>query len=156
VGTAYNIVGIGTDSAFGTGPLVIANQANTVTFRADNGPRTLANSFTFEGGASGTTANSVGFIGVNDLTFTSPTVDLAAATRTLNVNSTGTTTFTGNLVNGDPTTAIVKTGAGTLVLSGASTFAGAFTLSGGVLGLGRDSSGAITNGPTGTGTLNLN
>jgi autotransporter-associated beta strand protein len=151
-----NIVGVGTDSVFGTGPVIIANQANTVTFRADNGPRTVGNTFTFEGGASGTTANAVGFIGVNDLTFTSPTVDLAAATRTLNVNSTGTTTFTGNIVNGDPTSAIVKTGAGTLVLSGASTFVGAFTLNGGVLGLGSDSAGAITSGPIGTGTLNLN
>jgi autotransporter-associated beta strand protein len=80
-GISY-IVGVGTDSAFGTGPVIIANQSSTVTFRADNGPRTLANMFTFEGGASGTTANAVGFVGVNDLTFTSPTVDLAAATRT--------------------------------------------------------------------------
>jgi fibronectin-binding autotransporter adhesin len=74
----------------------------------------------------------------------------------MNVNSTGTTTFTGNLVSGDPTNAIVKNGAGTLVLSGASTFAGAFTLNAGVLGLGSNSSGAITSGPIGTGTLNLN
>jgi autotransporter-associated beta strand protein len=55
---------------------------------------------------------------------------------------------------------IVKTGAGQLELSGASTFAGGVTVSQGGLVLGASSSGAglldaVTAGPLGTGTLNM-
>jgi autotransporter-associated beta strand protein len=145
-------MGIGTDTAFGTGPMIIANQSFTATFRADFGARTIANPFNWE---TGTVANSVGFTGTNDMTFTSPTVDLAGATRTFNVLSTGTTTFTGNMINGSATSALVKAGGGTLVLSGASTYTGATTLNAGVLGFGSSSVGT-TSGPIGVGAFNLN
>ncbi len=153
-----SIMGIGTDTAFGTGPMVIANQNFTASFRADFGPRTLANTFGYE---TGTTANTIGFIGTNDLTFTSPTVDLAGGTRTWDVTSTGITTFTGNLINGNTTTALIKNGGGTLVLAGANnTYPGATTLNQGTLlvngtlntgGAVTVNTGAILGG---TGTIN--
>lgn len=154
-----NVMGVGTDSAFGTGPMIIANQSFTASFRADFGPRTLANTFGFE---SGTTANSIQFVGTNDLTFTSPTVDLAGGTRTWNVLSTGITTFTGNLINGNATTGLIKNGGGTLVLAGSNnTYAGATTVNQGVLlvnGTLAAGGGAVTVGTGailgGSGTIN--
>lgn len=50
---------------------------------------------------------------------------------------------------------ITKTGPGTLTLSGANTFTGGFTLNNGTLLIGSSSSGNISSGPVGTGTLGL-
>lgn len=80
----------------------------------------------------------------------------SAATGTLTVNvASGTQTFSGTLRNGDGTgtdgtLALVKTGAGTQVLSGTNTYTGATTVSAGVLQIG--SSGA---GTTGTGAVTV-
>jgi autotransporter-associated beta strand protein len=49
-----------------------------------------------------------------------------------------------------------KTGGGILTLSGANTYSGGTTLNSGTLQLGSSSTGSITSGPVGTGTLTLN
>src|SRR5205823_1730642 len=75
----------------------------------------------------------------------------AGATRTVTVNG-GTLTVGGAISNGTngttPTVAVTKTGNGILVLSGAGSYTGATTVSGGILRLGSAGSGA--NSPLGT------
>ena len=62
-------------------------------------------------------------------------------------------------ITGGAGNALQKTGAGVLVLSGASTYTAGTAVSAGTLGIGADStptSGVVTSGPVGTGTLILN
>jgi autotransporter-associated beta strand protein len=154
------VVGVSSDSAFGTGPITIgsvtlgggATLGNTdpngagVVLRADNGSRTLTNAITFA-----TSSQILGVTGLNDLTFNG-TVSLGTSTPSFNIVSAGTTTFT-NVISGTPTGGATKNGGGTLVLSGANTFTNGFTLNAGILGLGSDTVGSVTSGPVGTGTL---
>jgi autotransporter-associated beta strand protein len=98
---------------------------NGGTIRAGSGARSIANPLTVGGNFS------VG--GSNDLTL-SGTVGLGAATRTVTVDNTGTTTFSGVVSSGG----LTKAGNGTLVLSGTNTYASATTLNAGTLKISAD------------------
>ncbi|MDR3491755.1 MAG: filamentous hemagglutinin N-terminal domain-containing protein, partial [Gammaproteobacteria bacterium] len=71
----------------------------------------------------------------------------------INVASGAQLTLSGVISNGF---SLTTTGSGTLVLSGANTYSGGTSLNVGTINLGISSTGAITNGPLGTGTLTLN
>jgi fibronectin-binding autotransporter adhesin len=76
--------------------------------------------------------------------------------RTLTVNQSGNSTFSG-LIAGSGS--LTKSGTGTLTLSGASTYSGGTTVSDGTLKAGAASSGTIgsaTSGPFGTGSVTIN
>lgn len=76
--------------------------------------------------------------------------------RTLTVNQSGNSTFSG-LIAGSGS--LTKSGTGTLTLSGASTYSGGTTVSDGTLKAGAASSGSIgsaTSGPFGTGSVTIN
>ncbi|WP_395750338.1 beta strand repeat-containing protein [Prosthecobacter sp.] len=125
-----------------------------------------ASTFTINGGTLGNSsgaaiaiANSNAVVINGDFTATlSSALDLGAGavnlgtaagtTRTLNVTS-GTLTLSGGIADGATATGITKTGAGTLALSGTSTFSGQVTVSAGNLLV--RSSGAL--GGTGNGVV---
>ncbi len=156
--TAHAALGIGSDTALGTGPgRFAATFNNTMALRADLGNRTLANNFTVE---SSNANIGVGFVGTNSLTIngtfnlnTTATNDLI---RIFNVDTTGSAVVTLNntIFTSNGTAGINKIGGGTLVLGGANTFTQGLTLTEGVLGFSSSSSGAI--GPVGTGTFSVN
>ncbi|MBX7105449.1 MAG: autotransporter-associated beta strand repeat-containing protein [Gemmataceae bacterium] len=146
------VIGLGTNTPFGASTNnLVSNSTFSGTFRADNGARTIANPMDFS-----TTGVTVGYIGINDMTWTG-TMTLNTATRTFDVTSAGTTTFSGN-INGT-TGSLFKNGGGMMVLSGtASNFTGGVTVNAGTLGFGSNSvggPGTVTAGPIGTGTLTL-
>jgi fibronectin-binding autotransporter adhesin len=68
---------------------------------------------------------------------------------------TGSTLTISSVISGSGKS-ITKTGGGTATLSGANTYSGGTTLNAGTLQLGSSSTGSVTNGPVGTGTLTLN
>jgi autotransporter-associated beta strand protein len=127
-------IGVGSDSAFGTGTVTFTTLGGNL--RADNGPRTLANSITL---ASGT---YFGVAGTNDLTLNgSVNLSAAATAQTFNILSTGTTTLGGVISNG--TGGINKNGPGILALTGNNTYSGTTTVNAGTL---------IVNNTSGSGT----
>lgn len=146
------LLGLGSDSALGTGPLTIVDAAN-VTLRADSGNRVLANPITVQGNFPN--YGYFGFTGRNALEVFSP-INLNTTRLNLVSNSTATTTFTGVISNGDVTTALNKSGPGLIVMSAQNTFTGQFVLNSGGLGFGVNSTGAITSGPVGRGMLVVN
>ncbi len=96
-----------------------------------------------QGNFTGTGTNVIS-AGVST-TDTKATIDLQAGTRTFDIQ--GTTTIGPKITNGS----LIKTDTGTLILTGANTFAGGTTISGGVL------TGTQTSGtPFGTGSLSIN
>ena len=80
-------------------------------------------------------------------------VTLGSGILTVGANNDGSASFAG-VISG--TGGLTKTGNGTQTLSGASTYSGGSTLNAGTLQLGSSSTGNVTNGPVGTGTLILN
>jgi autotransporter-associated beta strand protein len=138
------VIGLGVDSAGSTGPLGTGAVTFTTSggvLRADGGARTLANPITLNSGAF------FGVAGTNDLTLNGG-VNLSAATQTLNVMGTGTTTLGGVVSNG---TGINKNGPGVLVLTGSNTYSGTTTVNAGTLvvnnaaGSGTGSSSVVVN-----------
>src|ERR1043166_1395948 len=125
----------GTDAIFGVSnsyavTLTEPISVGNVTITGTNGILTVA----------GTTPN--------DLTLGGPS--------TFNIGGSRTNTVLARMVGAG--SALTKSGNGTLILSGANTYAGRTTLSAGIIGVGIDSvssGGVITSGALGTGTLNL-
>ncbi len=109
---------------------------NGGTIRAGGGARTITNAVTVGGN----------FIvgGANDLTL-SGKMDLGAATRTVTVDNTGTTTFSNAISNGG----ITKAGAGTLVLAGTNVYTNATSVNAGILKISADTNlGAVPGAVT--------
>jgi len=94
------------------------------------------------------------FTGTNDLNLGTGAVTLGAS-PTVTVN--GGTLTVGGVIGGG--FGLTKAGAGTLALAGVSTYSGGTTLNAGTLlvqGSTTPTSGTVTSGPLGTGTLTLN
>lgn len=123
------VLGIGNNAALGTGAVQVNNGA---VLRAVGADRTIANNVTFNGNA--------GIDGSNALTVNG-TVDLGAATRTINVNNTATTMA--GIISGAAGSGITKDGSGSLNLTGANTYSGTTTVANGAL---------LVNNTTGSGT----
>jgi autotransporter-associated beta strand protein len=145
--TSGGLYGVGSDTAFGTGPINI-NATATGLFAA-GGNRTLSNPLTI------TTDFTVGSIlGPNDLTFgpaSTTTLAGTGTTRTITVTSAG--NFTLNSVAGGATAVnLSKAGGGSLTLTGASGYSGTTTVSAGSLivaaGASINGAGAVAVGAT--------
>ena len=81
----------------------------------------------------------------------------ASTTATVTSTSTVTGTFAGVIANGSGTTAFTKQGTGTLVFTGANTYTGLTTISGGVLQIGDGTTvGSIAGNVSNSGTLSFN
>ncbi len=149
-----NVMGLGSDSAWGnaTNVVNIADATTTGIFRADNGSRTLNNPIAYLGA---TVSSTLGFTGTNDLTLNgniSLGTTANGSTRTWEVTNLGTTTLNG-IISGN--TALIKEGAGSLILNGINTFSGGFTMNGGTVGIGVSTTAGVS-GSIGTGQFNLN
>jgi len=73
---------------------------------------------------------------------------MVSGTSTLTTTvASGTATFVGNVTNGAGSVALAKSGAGTLVLSGSSSYGGGTTVNGGTLNLNSDQALGATTGP---------
>lgn len=135
-----------TSGPLGTGPLTISGGTALIS---DTAIRTVANAVTVNGdftlgslsGANGST------VAVNGVILSGPVALGAGVTRTINVNSLLNVSTMSGIVSGAGTS-IVKTGAGTLALTGANTFDGGITINGGTL-----QSGASGLGVTGVVTF---
>ena len=126
---------VGNDSATGSGGLTIS--AST-TVQGSGAARAVGNVVTASGNFT------IG--GTSDLNFTS-NINLSAD-RTVTVNNSGTTTFSGQLGQASGTPKFTKAGTGTLVLSASNTLADTITVSAGVLNV----RNANALGTTGVGT----
>jgi autotransporter-associated beta strand protein len=112
-------VEIGADSAFGTGSVTL----NGGTIRAGGGARNLGNSIAAGGDFA------IG--GSNSLTLNG-TLNLTGSTRTITVDNTGITTVSGAITQ-TSYSSLVKSGSGTLVLSGNNTYSGPTSVNAGTL-----------------------
>ena len=83
-----------------------------------------------------------GLAGVSGTTVSTSTAGL----KTLVVNQSGNSTFDGVIANGSGSLALLKTGSGTLTLSGANTYTGATTISGGTLSVSSLANGGASSG----------
>jgi autotransporter-associated beta strand protein len=167
IGQANTTITVGNDSGLGTGTF---NAAASGTIQAGGGARSISNAVSLSGGTL-----TVG--GSNAFTFSGPVTVSGAASRTLTVNNTALTTFSGSvflseaaatgrtlLINGTGNVNITgqisnfngagtagtlsKGGSGILTLSNTNTYSGGTLISGGTLV-------AAQNGALGTGNVSL-
>lgn len=132
---------LGHNSALSTGTLTI----NGGTVSASGGTRTISNAVVTNGDFTIGGSQALEFSGA---------INLGGGTRTITVDNTATTTFSG--VVGEPWySSLVKAGDGRLVLSGANTFSGTVTVDNGTLALTHSNAlgttgqwNAITSGAT--------
>ena len=129
---------VGSTNALGTGALTIAG--NGIFDNATGSALTVTNGLTMSGG-------SPTFTGTHSMTFSGAS-QMAGANRTLTVEA-NTLTLAGGLGQDGSARNLTKQGAGTLVLSGASSYTGTTTISNGSLQIagtaGTLGSGAVTN-----------
>ena len=131
------------------GGTTINNTSGAAITTANANPITINGDFTFAGGGTGTS---------DDLTFKAAgAVGLGGATRTITTTASNSTLgFLGIISNGG----IIKSGAGSLLLSGANNFSGGLNIQNGTVRVGNATgvgAGTVTIGNTGTaGTLDLN
>ena len=127
---------IGSDTAVGTGLLVIGSGSSSTTLAATGATRTLGNAVQV--------GRNFSFNSTNDLIFSS-TVTLSG-NRKVTVGSTGALTLGGVVTSTNRS--LTKLGTGTLALNGVNTFSGGLLLSAGTVTVGN-------NAAAGTGTLTL-
>jgi autotransporter-associated beta strand protein len=143
-----------TSGPFGTGPVVLSGGRVFSSAAVGTGNRTIANPLTIGGNVG---LGSTGIATNGTLTFSGP-ADLAGGSRTVTIDSA--VSFTGAISDGvGGPGSLTKAGSSVLVLSGASTFSGGFTLGAGTARVTVDSVGtpsSITSSPVGTGPLALN
>jgi autotransporter-associated beta strand protein len=169
--TTIIATGSGTLTKDGTGTLTLSG-ANTYTGATTVSAGTLA-----IGNATGLGTTAGGVTVASGATLDLVNVALGAEAITLNGGTLAdaTSSLAGNLTLGANSTlsvanaadtfeitgivsgaySITKTGSGVLVLSGANTYSGGTTVSGGTLKAGISSTGSVTNGPFGTGTVTV-
>lgn len=127
------ILALGNNNAAGAGPITLYGGA----IRSNGIPRTIGNAIYLSG--------DVGITGMLDITFTGQVT--LTGTRSLDVTNTALSTFSGPIGESGGSFKLGKTGPGTLVLSGANTFSGGFTMNAGTLAIGNNSalgSGLVT------------
>lgn len=155
------VLAIGNNSALGSGILAITGGS----IQASGGSRSFANAATLGANASVTGANDLAFAGKltqsgGNRTLTISNTGLttfaggiqltnSSRKRTLTIAGTGNALVSGAITNGNATGSLVKSGTGTLTLSGANTYTGTTTLTAGTVVLG-------SNTALGTGTVTLN
>jgi autotransporter-associated beta strand protein len=132
-------VGLGNDSALGSGPINLAPEnggtTGSGTIFASGGARTIANTVQYP---SGTNNSTLIINGTNDITFISA-INLAGvdgsstSNRTFTANNTAATTLSGIISDGGNAIGLVKNGTNTLYLNGANTYSGLTTVSAGRL-----------------------
>ncbi len=158
VGTISGRLTGGTDlTKTGAGTLVLSRNTN------DYGGATIVNAGTLQLGAAGVipddsalTLASGAALNINAFSETIGSLSGAglvtnqgaAATLTTGGAGAGTTTFSGLITNGTNALNLVKIGVGTQILSGANTYTGTTTLSGGILNVGAAET-ADVSGPLG-------
>jgi autotransporter-associated beta strand protein len=141
------------DLNMGTGAVTMG-ASRIITLGGSGSTLTFGGTVTNTSGASPTlTVNGAG----NTLSLGSMNLANSATNRTVSIGGSGNVAITGVVANGggSPLSKLTYAGTGTLTLSGASTFTGGFTLNSGTLAIGADSTGAVTNGPLGTGLFTL-
>ncbi len=150
---------IGDNNAFGTGSikLGVSGVNATITIAStDSTARTISNTLDTFAGNSWITTFGEASGGTGNLSFTNTTgVSLGSTSRTFNVLNTTSLASGFSTLSG----AIVKTGSGTLILTGASTYNGSTTINAGTLQLGNGgTSGSLSAGSaiTNNGTLVFN
>jgi fibronectin-binding autotransporter adhesin len=148
---------------------ITLNGGSTLTYTGTNA---VSGNITFNntGGVAtptitgGTLTLTGGITVVNDSFSTTPTIasilDLGAAARTINVSGLSPSGLILSGINTGAGGSIIKTGNGSLILTGASTFTGGVALQAGSLIFGADSTpntvgATVTAGPIGTGTLTI-
>ncbi len=142
---AFTKTGSGTVTLSGSNSYTGSTNVSSGTLQAGSTTAFGSNSATMV--ASGAFLNLAGkSVGIGPLSGAGTVTNSgAAATLTTQVD-TGATTFSGIAQNGTGTLGLTKTGAGTLTLSGANTFSGALSISGGAVAIGDiDSLGAAGN-----------
>jgi autotransporter-associated beta strand protein len=168
------ILALGVDSTgtapdagpIGVGPLLLAPEPPNLTgagnVQAFNGARTIANAIQYQ---SGTNNYTLQVSGTNAMTFSGPVTlngndGLGSPTnRFFQIANTALTMFSGAISDGGLGYGIVKTGNGTLALSGTETYTGPTLITNGTLQVnGQLGSGAVTVATnatlSGTGTIN--
>ncbi|NBZ97539.1 MAG: hypothetical protein EBS46_02025, partial [Proteobacteria bacterium] len=112
---------------------------------------TASGNITFTGAVGGTTP-------LTGLDITTNTLTAAAikSTGTLSVNNALASSITGIISDGSTALAVTKSGVGPLTLSGANTYTGGTTITNGVVKAGISSTGSVTNGAFGTGSVTVN
>jgi autotransporter-associated beta strand protein len=149
------VVKIGNANALGTGTLTFGGGSGYAFDNVSGGPLTISNGITVSrnNGAAGL----LSFTGSNNLTDTGTvTIANTPVGSTISINA-NTLTLNGPIVSSAAGT-FTKTGAGTLVLGGASTISGGIGLNQGTLEVSASTvttSSGITTGPVGTGTLTI-
>lgn len=148
------ILEVGNDGALGSGTLTIGStgvySTNPATVRStDSTDRTLATRVIMGSLSAATYSFGATSTQTGNLTFTNTTDISLSSSKTLNILNSR-TQFDAGFTGGSST--LTKTGAGTLVMNGTSTYTGATTISAGALQLGDggatgslSSSSAITN-----------
>jgi autotransporter-associated beta strand protein len=146
--------------------LTVANGGSYAIRNATTGSTsrnlTLGNSAGFTNVFSGVADDLIYLTGSSSLTIQGPNTDggtgvlniVLASSGNFNIG-TGSTLTISSAISGSGQS-ITKTGGGTVTLSGANTYSGGTTLNAGTLQIGSSSTGSVTNGPVGTGTLTLN
>ncbi|MEN3368646.1 MAG: hypothetical protein V7609_789 [Verrucomicrobiota bacterium] len=165
-GTAVKTVGrldIGDSDGSNTFTISAGTAAGILNFDGDGANAQLnqlstSNNNTISAPVTLTTSLDITNASANTLTLSSGGITAATAgTKTLST-STGLVTISGVIGNGSGVISLVKSGAGTLTLSGANTYSGGTSLTGGTITLGISSvvtSGVLASGAVGTGTFNI-
>ncbi|WP_210215459.1 autotransporter-associated beta strand repeat-containing protein [Pseudoxanthobacter soli] len=123
----------------GSGGLVLKSGSETLTgANTYTGGTSVLGGTLGIGNSSAVGTGSVSLANGGGLAFTAASVDLSnaisvAGTNTLNVSSGATATLSGTIGDGATSGGLVKTGAGTLTLTGANTYTGGTTISEGTL-----------------------
>lgn len=148
---------IGHDNALGSGNLSTTGSSVTIA-SSDSTARTISANYTNLSGGGVTITFGEASGGTGNLTF-SGGAGLAIGNTGRTMNVLNTTTLTGAIVGGGVNAALIKTGAGTLILLGASTYTGNTTINAGTLQIGNGgTTGALSTSSniTVNGTLSFN